>query len=92
MNKIFAYKSREACELRSWVTDVLVSINGNTGLNVVELRGMVMKMCDVLIKSRDWRSVVNEKERKENDVHVSRGDRGEGRQTICKVTPVPGVP
>jgi hypothetical protein len=25
---------------------------------------MVMKMCDVLIKSHDWRSVVNEKERK----------------------------
>ena len=27
-------------------------------------RGMVLKMCDVLIKSRDWRSVINEKERK----------------------------
>ena len=26
-------------------------------------RGMVLKMCDVLIKSHDWRSVVNEKER-----------------------------
>jgi hypothetical protein len=25
---------------------------------------MVLKMCDVLIKSRDWRSVINEKERK----------------------------
>jgi hypothetical protein len=25
---------------------------------------MVMKMCDVLIKSHDWRSVGNEKERK----------------------------
>ena len=27
-------------------------------------RGMVLKMCDVLIKSHDWRSVVNGKERK----------------------------
>jgi hypothetical protein len=25
---------------------------------------MVLKMCDVLIKSHDWRSVINEKERK----------------------------
>jgi hypothetical protein len=29
----------------------------------VEWRGEVVKTCDVLIKSHDWRSVVNEKER-----------------------------
>jgi len=46
---------------------------------------MVLKMCDVLIKSRDWRSVINEKERKGQEeerigVLVSRGGRGETKR------------
>jgi hypothetical protein len=48
--------------------DVLVSGNGNRVLNIAEWglsegwKDEVLKMCDVLIKSHDWRSVVNEKE------------------------------
>jgi ABC-type dipeptide/oligopeptide/nickel transport system ATPase component len=46
-----------------------VSGSGKGVLNIAKWglsdgwRGEVVKMCDVLIKSHDWRSVVNEKER-----------------------------
>jgi hypothetical protein len=52
---------------------------GNSGRDVVgwrrgrvEKRGMVLKMCDVLIKSHDWRSVINEKERKGTRIEENR--------------------